>query len=122
MDKKNREMIMRVSKINLILAFLVALIVSFVKISFAIAFFTGTLTALVNFIINAIVINKSFNTFKGIKARLVIQLSFLVRMLIILGIALLFRGSYVNLILYLVGFIFHQVAIFTYAMKKPKRI
>lgn len=122
MDKKNKEMILIVSKINIIMAFLVALIVSFLKISFGIAFLAGTFTALVNFIINSIVIRKCFEGCSGKKARLTVQLSFLIRMFLILGVALLFRGSYVNLVIYLIGFVFHQVAIFIYARRKPKHI
>ena len=119
MDKKNREMVSTVTKINIILAFLVALIIIFIRFSYAIAFLVGTTTALINFMANSYVIDRCF---KGKKAKVLIQISFLIRMLLILGVALLFRANYENLIMYLVGFVFHQVAIFTYALRKPKRV
>ena len=117
MDKRKKDMILFVSKINLIMAFLVALIISFFDVFMAIAFIAGTITALINFIINAYVVDKAFKGIKK-KARIFIQLSFVIRMLLILGVAVLFRGNHINLIIYLVGFIFHQVAIFIYARKK----
>ncbi|MGL4763401.1 MAG: ATP synthase subunit I [Sarcina sp.] len=119
MDKRKKDMILIVTRTNIILAFLVALIIIFIKFSYAIAFLTGTSIAIINFILSSYVIDKCF---KGTKAKLLIQLSFLIRMALILGVALLFRGNYINLIMYLIGFVFHQVAIFTYALKKPKHI
>lgn len=118
MDKKKKDMILFVSKTNIIMAFLVALIISFFDIFMAIAFVAGTITAIINFIANAFVIDKTFSGLKKKKAAILIQTSFVIRMLLILGVALLFRENYINLIMYLVGFIFHQVAIFIYARKK----
>ncbi|WP_297520939.1 ATP synthase subunit I [uncultured Clostridium sp.] len=119
MDKRNKDMILTVTRTNIILAFLVALMLIFVKFSFAIAFLVGTTTAIINFIINSYVINRCF---KGKNAKVFIPISFLVRMSLILGVAILFRANYIDLIMYLIGFIFHQVAIFRYALKKPKQV
>ena len=119
MDKKNKQMITTVTKTNIVLAFLVALIIIFIKFSYAIAFFVGTTTALINFLVNSYVIDRCF---KGKKAKVFIQISFFIRMLLILGVALLFKANYENLIMYLVGFVFHQVAIFIYALRKPKHV
>lgn len=114
MDKKNKEMILSISKVDIILAIVTTLIISFIDFSYAIAFFVGNIIAVINFTVNALTINR---VFKGKKSGFIIQASFIVRMLIIIGIALLFRASCANLIFYLVGFIFHQLAMFIYARK-----
>lgn len=119
MDKKNKQMILTVTRTNLILAFLVALIIIFIKFSYATAFLVGTITALINFLVNSYVVDRCF---KGKRAKVFIPISFFIRMLLILGVALLFRANYENLIMYLIGFVFHQVAIFIYALRKPKHI
>ncbi|MGL4992005.1 MAG: ATP synthase subunit I [Sarcina sp.] len=118
MDKKIREMIINVTKINLIISIPVSIVISIVNLLSGIAFFTGTLIAIINFVINSIVVNKSFSAINKKKIRLIMQLSFIFRMLLILFVAVLFKESYVNIILYLIGFIFHQIAIFIYARKK----
>ncbi|MGL4453914.1 MAG: ATP synthase subunit I [Sarcina sp.] len=119
MDKKNKQMVFTVTKTNIILAFLVILIFMFIKVSYATAFLVGTITALINFWINSYVVDRSF---KGKRAKVIIPISFIIRMLLILGVTLLFKANYENLIMYLVGFVFHQVAIFIYARRKPKYI
>lgn len=119
MDKRNKQMILTVTRTNIILAFLIALIVVFIKFSYAIAFLVGTSTALINFLMNSYVVDRCF---KGKRAKVVIQISFLIRMSLILGVALLFKANYENLIMYLIGFVFHQLAIFIYALKKTKHV
>lgn len=119
MDKRNKHMLLTVIRTNIILAFLVILILAFIRFSYATAFLVGTITALINFIINSYVVDRCF---KGKRAKVFIPLSFIIRMLLILGVALLFKANYENLILYLIGFVFHQVAIFIYALRKPKYI
>ncbi|MGL4655954.1 MAG: ATP synthase subunit I [Sarcina sp.] len=119
MDKRNKQMILIVTRTNIILAFLVTLILMFIKFSYATAFLVGTITALINFLINSYVVDRCF---KGKRAKVFIPISFFIRMLLILGVALLFRANYENLIMYLVGFVFHQVAIFIYARKKTKHV
>lgn len=118
MDNKNTEMILSISKIDIILAFVTTLILAFFSIDYAIAFFTGNIVATVNFALNGATISRYFT---GKKSGLIIQLSFVGRMILILGISLLFRASYVNLVVYIIGFIFHQLAMFIYAQRKLKR-
>lgn len=118
MDKKIRDMILNITKISLIISIPMSIVISIVNLLSGIAFFIGILIAIINFSINSIVVNKSFNTINKKKIRLIMQLSFIFRMLLILFVAVLFKGRYVNIILYLIGFIFHQIAIFIYARKK----
>ncbi|MGL4740506.1 MAG: ATP synthase subunit I [Sarcina sp.] len=119
MDKRKKHMMSMVTKNSIIIAILIILILIFINISMAVAFAVGTLVAIINFNISTIVIDRCFH---ARKSKLFIRISFYIRMLMILGIALLFKENYVNVLSYITGFIIHQIAIITYGMKQAKNI
>ena len=121
LDKELKEilkMVSAISKIDILLGTILSIIILIFNIYYGIAFFIGTIVAIVNFAVNALVINRSFNSKKG--STILIQVSYIIRMVVIVGIAYLFRHDYKTLLFYMTGLIFHQVAMFIYSKRKEK--
>lgn len=78
------------------------------------AFLVGSIVATINFAVNAIVIHKVINKRRG---ALKIQLSFVLRMILILLFTVIFMKDVKVLAFYLIGFISHQISIFIYTKK-----
>lgn len=121
LDKELKEilkMVSAISKIDILLGTILSIIILIFNIYYGIAFFIGTIVAIINFAVNALVINRSFNSKKG--STILIQVSYIIRMIVIVGIAYLFRHDYKTLLFYMAGLIFHQVAMFIYSKRKEK--
>lgn len=116
--KEIKKMVSAISKIDIILSSILAVIISIFSIYYGIAFFMGSIVAIGNFAVNAIVINRSFNSKRG--STILIQISYISRMAVIVGIAFLFRYNYKALLFYMAGLIFYQVAMFIYSKRKEK--
>lgn len=116
--KEIKKMVSAISKIDIILSSILAVIISIFSIYYGIAFFMGSIVAIINFAVNAIVINRSFNSKRG--STILIQISYISRMAVIVGIAFLFRYNYKALLFYMAGLIFYQVAMFIYSKRKEK--
>lgn len=116
--KAIKKMVSAISKIDIILSSILAVIISIFSIYYGVAFFMGSIVAIVNFAVNALVINRSFSGKKG--SSILIQTSYICRMAVIVGIALLFRYNYKALLFYMAGLIFYQVAMFIYSKRKEK--
>lgn len=116
--KEIKKMVSAISKIDIILSSILAVIISIFSIYYGIAFFMGSIVAIGNFAVNAIVINRSFNSKRG--STILIQISYISRMAVIVGIAFLFRYNYKSLLFYMAGLIFYQVAMFIYSKRKEK--
>lgn len=120
LDKELKEilkMVSAISKIDILLGTILSIIILIFNIYYGIAFI-GTIVAIINFAVNALVINRSFNSKKG--STILIQVSYIIRMVVIVGIAYLFRHDYKTLLFYMTGLIFHQVAMFIYSKRKEK--
>lgn len=121
LDKELKEilkMVSAISKIDILLGTILSIIILIFNIYYGIAFFIGTIVAIINFAVNALVINRSFSSKKG--STILIQVSYIIRMVVIVGIAYLFRHDYKTLLFYMTGLIFHQVAMFIYSKRKEK--
>ncbi|MGL5616907.1 MAG: ATP synthase subunit I [Sarcina sp.] len=122
-DKEKREikkMISAISKIDILLSCILTVIIILFNFYYGIAFFVGNIIAVINFAINGIVIHRSFNRKKG--SAISIQLSYILRMGVIIAVAFTFHNNFKALLFYMVGFIFHQVAMFIYSKLKEKAI
>lgn len=115
MDAKIKSLVFSVIKTNISLTVIATLVISLFNFNLGVAFLVGSIVATINFTVNAIVIHKVIKKRRG---ALKIQLSFVLRMLMILAFTLVFMRSVEQLAFYLVGFITHQISIFIYTRKK----
>lgn len=114
MNAKIKSLVLSINKTNILLTIVATLIISLFNFKFGVAFLVGSLIATINFTVNAIVINKVIRDRRG---ALKIQLSFVLRMLLILLFTLFFMKDVKELAFYLIGFILHQISIFIYTKK-----
>ena len=114
MNAKIKSLVLSVMKTNILLTVIATLLISLFNLKLGVAFLVGSIVATINFTVNAVVIHKVIKKRRG---ALKIQLSFVIRMLMILAFTLLFMRSVQELAFYLVGFIAHQISIFIYTRK-----
>ncbi|WP_300260303.1 ATP synthase subunit I [Clostridium sp.] len=114
MNAKIKSLVLSVMKTNILLTVIATLAISLFNLKLGVAFLVGSIVATINFTVNAIVIHKVIKKRRG---ALKIQLSFVLRMLMILAFTLVFMRSVEELAFYLVGFIAHQISIFIYTRK-----
>ena len=112
MNAKIKSLVFSITKTNILLTIIATLLISLFR--FGVAFLVGSAIATINFTANAIVINKVISNRRG---ALKIQLSFVLRMLLILLFTLIFMRDVKELAFYLIGFILHQISIFIYTKK-----
>ena len=114
MNAKIKSLVFSITKTNILLTIIATLLISLFNFRFGVAFLVGSAIATINFTANAIVINKVISNRRG---ALKIQLSFVLRMLLILLFTLIFMRDVKELAFYLIGFILHQISIFIYTKK-----
>ncbi|MGG5462837.1 ATP synthase subunit I [Clostridium sp. B9] len=114
MNAKIKSLVFSVMKTNILLTIIATLVISLFNLNFGVAFLVGSIVATINFTVNAIVIHRVIKKRRG---ALKIQLSFVLRMLMILAFTLIFMRSVEELAFYLIGFIAHQISIFIYTKK-----
>ena len=112
MNAKIKSLVFSIMKTNILLTIIATLLISLFNFRFGVAFLVGSVIATINF--TAIVINKVISNRRG---ALKIQLSFVLRMLLILLFTLIFMKDVKELAFYLIGFILHQISIFIYTKK-----
>ena len=100
MNAKIKSLVFSITKTNILLTIIATLLISLFNFRFGVAFLVGSAIATSNR-----------------RGALKIQLSFVLRMLLILLFTLIFMKDVKELAFYLIGFILHQISIFIYTKK-----
>lgn len=119
MSQEMKRLIQGVCKYDLILGFIFSIIVSmFLTLKIGAIFFLGILIALINFFASGLILE--YCIFKNKKILLI--LSYFLRISIILIIALLFINNLNTLLAYILGYISHFVLLIIYTLIHNERM
>lgn len=117
MSREMKKVVINMIKYDLVAGFIfvLALSVTF-NIKVALIFFLGLIVSLINTIVNGLFIEYSLIKSK----KLLLPLSYLIRIAIILLIALPFLDNLIQLLAYISGYIFHFICVVFYWIRKGK--
>ena len=117
MSGEMKKVIFNMIKYDFILCFIFVLILSLIlNLKVALIFLLGLMVSLVNTIINGLVIE--YSLIKNKKVLLVI--SYIVRILIIVLIAVPFMREFIDILSYISGYISHLLFLLIYWVKNEK--
>jgi len=118
MSKEVNKFLNKMIKYDLYGGIILSLVLSItVNTKFSIIYFIGIIISLVNFFISGKTIKNRLNRKKG---GMLFSMSYIVRMLIVVGIAIPFMSQLINLIAYVTGYLSHFVFITFYWIKSQK--
>jgi ATP synthase protein I len=117
MSREMKALIKSMIKYDLIGGVIFALIIS-LPFSFELAsiFYLGVLIALINFILSGIILEYSIKR----KGKVLLILSYTIRIIIILAIATLFITNLHKILAYILGYISHFILLTIYWLRKEK--
>ncbi|EOR21314.1 hypothetical protein A500_13780 [Clostridium sartagoforme AAU1] len=117
MSREMNKMVSKLIKYDLMIVFIFALILSIlIDLKVALIFALGIVIALLNTIASGLILEYSLKNDK----KTILILSYIIRILIIIIIALPFLNNLIQLITYLIGYILHFAVIIFYWIKTGK--
>lgn len=117
MSKEMKRLIKDIIRYDLIFGFIFSLILSlFLTFKFGAIFFLGILVASINFSASGVILEYCISKNK----RLLISISYFIRIAIILIIASFFINNLKTIMAYIIGYIFHFVLLTIYWIRERK--
>ena len=120
MAKDLNEIVKSVAKNDLIIGIILVLILVLLgQYNIGVILLIGLIVSMINFIISAIITNKFINNPKKNKA-ILYPLSYLMRIITIVFIAVIFSNKIINLLVFLLGFFIHYIILVITTIKVQK--
>lgn len=118
MSKEVNKFLNGMIKYDLYGGIILSLILSIlITTKFSIIYFVGIMVSLVNFLVSGKIIKNKLIEKKG---GLLFQISYIIRILIVVGLAVPFMNQLINLIAYITGYLSHFVILIIYWVKSQK--
>lgn len=118
MSKEVNKFLNEMIKYDLYGGIILSLILSIlITTKFSIIYFIGIVVSLVNFLVSGKIMKNKLVEKKG---GWLFQMSYVIKMLIIVGLAVPFMGQLINLIAYITGYLSHFVMLTIYWVKSQK--
>ena len=118
MSKVVNKFLNEMIKYDLYGGFIISLILSVVvNTKFAIIYLIGVVVALVNFLISGKIMK---NRLSRKKSGMLFQISYFIRIVAVVGLAVPFMSQLINLVAYVIGYLSHFVFITVYWIKSQK--
>lgn len=111
MSNEMKRLIKDIAIYDIIISFIFLCILSLMfTLKIGLIFFLGTLVSLINFSASGIILEYYISKNK----RLIITISYFIRISIVLGIAAFFINNFETIVAYIIGYIFHFVLLTIY--------
>ena len=120
MAKDLNEIVKSVAKNDLIIGIILVLILVLLgQYNIGVILLIGLIVSMINFIISAIITNKFMSKHKKNKAFL-FPISYLIRIISVVSIAVVFSNKISNLLAFLIGFFIHYIILVITTIKVQK--